>query len=66
MEYSIYEGFDSLKYMNVWRIMADVTHAVSKCILIFAIHRNSSAEGSPSPPLFLILLPVKVSGDRKL
>ena len=30
---------------NVFRILADVTHTLSKCILIFAIHSNRSAEG---------------------
>lgn len=31
--------------MNVFRIVADVSHAASKCILIWAIHNNKSAEG---------------------
>lgn len=31
--------------MNVFRIVADCLHATSKCILIFSIHRNKSAEG---------------------
>jgi len=31
--------------MNVFRILADVSHTVSKCILIWAIHSNKSAEG---------------------
>ncbi|KAI1106220.1 ER lumen protein retaining receptor-domain-containing protein [Jackrogersella minutella] len=30
---------------NVFRILADCSHLLSKCILIFAIHRNRSAEG---------------------
>lgn len=30
---------------NVFRIMADVSHTASKCILIWAIHSNKSAEG---------------------
>ncbi|KAI1328884.1 ER lumen protein retaining receptor-domain-containing protein [Xylariaceae sp. FL0255] len=30
---------------NVFRILGDVSHLLSKCILIFAIHRNRSAEG---------------------
>lgn len=31
---------------NVFRILADVSHTLSKCILIWAIHSNKSAEGS--------------------
>lgn len=48
-------GFEALAYMNFFRILADLTHALSKIILIFAIHRNRSAEGrlpslrAPSP-----------------
>lgn len=30
---------------NVFRILADVSHTASKCILIWAIHSNRSAEG---------------------
>ncbi|KAK0391728.1 hypothetical protein NLU13_1227 [Sarocladium strictum] len=30
---------------NIFRIIGDLSHASSKCILIFAIHRNRSAEG---------------------
>ncbi|KAL8894581.1 MAG: hypothetical protein Q9192_004202 [Flavoplaca navasiana] len=32
-------------YFNVFRILGDVSHTVSKCILIWAIHANRSAEG---------------------
>ncbi|MCJ1389957.1 hypothetical protein MMC18_002815 [Xylographa bjoerkii] len=31
--------------MNVFRILGDVSHTVSKCILIWSIHVNKSAEG---------------------
>lgn len=31
--------------MNAFRILGDVSHFLSKCILIYAIHRNSSSEG---------------------
>lgn len=31
--------------MNVFRVLADVSHTASKCILIWAIHSNKSAEG---------------------
>ncbi|KAF8849419.1 hypothetical protein BDZ45DRAFT_708820 [Acephala macrosclerotiorum] len=31
--------------MNIFRILGDVSHTLSKCILIFAIHRNHSTEG---------------------
>lgn len=31
--------------MNIFRIIGDLSHFASKCILIFAIHRNQSAEG---------------------
>ena len=31
--------------MNVFRILGDLSHAASKCILIWAIHANRSAEG---------------------
>ncbi|KAI0158267.1 ER lumen protein retaining receptor-domain-containing protein [Xylariaceae sp. FL1272] len=30
---------------NIFRILGDVSHLLSKCILIYAIHRNRSAEG---------------------
>ncbi|KJZ73212.1 hypothetical protein HIM_07409 [Hirsutella minnesotensis 3608] len=30
---------------NIFRISGDLSHALSKCILILAIHRNRSAEG---------------------
>ncbi|KAM0344527.1 hypothetical protein ACHAPU_007504 [Fusarium lateritium] len=30
---------------NFFRVLGDLSHALSKCILIFAIHRNRSAEG---------------------
>ncbi|KAG9247813.1 ER lumen protein retaining receptor-domain-containing protein [Calycina marina] len=32
-------------HMNIFRILGDVSHTLSKCILIWAIHSNSSAEG---------------------
>ncbi|KAH8680077.1 ER lumen protein retaining receptor-domain-containing protein [Tricladium varicosporioides] len=31
--------------MNIFRILGDVSHTASKCILIYAIHRNHSSEG---------------------
>src|SRR5271155_308689 len=31
--------------MNPFRILGDVSHTASKCILIWAIHSNKSAEG---------------------
>ncbi|CAF9940825.1 MAG: hypothetical protein ALECFALPRED_008879 [Alectoria fallacina] len=31
--------------MNVFRILGDLSHTASKCILIWAIHANQSAEG---------------------
>ena len=31
--------------MNVFRILGDISHTASKCILIWAIHTNQSAEG---------------------
>ncbi|KAM0438664.1 hypothetical protein ACHAPT_001420 [Fusarium lateritium] len=31
--------------LHLFRILGDLSHALSKCILIFAIHRNRSAEG---------------------
>jgi hypothetical protein len=31
--------------MNIFRILGDVSHTLSKCILIWAIHSNKSAEG---------------------
>lgn len=36
--------------MNVFRYLADISHVVSICILIWAIHSNRSAEGA----LFLL------------
>lgn len=35
----------SVFHMNVFRILGDVSHTASKCILIWAIHSNKSAEG---------------------
>ena len=32
-------------HFNVFRILGDVSHTASKCILIWAIHNNHSAEG---------------------
>ncbi|KAI4285036.1 MAG: hypothetical protein L6R38_000988 [Xanthoria sp. 2 TBL-2021] len=32
-------------HFNVFRILGDLSHTVSKCILIWAIHANRSAEG---------------------
>lgn len=31
--------------MNIFRLLGDISHISSKCILIWAIHRNKSAEG---------------------
>jgi ER lumen protein retaining receptor len=31
--------------MNIFRVLADLSHAASKVTLVVAIHRNSSAEG---------------------
>lgn len=42
-------GFEALAHMNLFRVLADLTHAFSKIILIFAIHRNRSAEGMLPP-----------------
>ena len=32
-------------HMNLPRILGDLSHTLSKCILIWAIHSNKSAEG---------------------
>jgi hypothetical protein len=34
---------------NVFHVLGDVSHTVSKLILIWAIHGNSSAEGRRHP-----------------
>ncbi|KAJ6456496.1 ER lumen protein retaining receptor-domain-containing protein [Mycena sanguinolenta] len=31
--------------MNIFRLLGDMAHVVSKCILIWSIHKNKSAEG---------------------
>lgn len=31
---------------NVFRLLADISHFSSKCILIWSIHTNKSAEGT--------------------
>jgi hypothetical protein len=36
-------------HMNPFRILGDVSHTASKCILIWAIHSNRSAEGNDTP-----------------
>ncbi|OBT54975.1 hypothetical protein VE04_04509 [Pseudogymnoascus sp. 24MN13] len=41
---TVIDGFEALYYMNIWRILADLARSLSKCILIFAIHRNRSSE----------------------
>lgn len=43
--------------MNIFRVMGDVSHTLSKCILIWAIHSNKSAEGvSLITQLFYLLV----------
>lgn len=32
-------------HLNLFRVIADLSHTASKCILIWAIHSNKSAEG---------------------
>ncbi|KAF7376756.1 Protein-ER retention receptor [Mycena sanguinolenta] len=34
--------------MNIFRLLGDLAHVVSKCILIWSIHKNKSAEGKQS------------------
>lgn len=34
-----------MPYQQIFRILADISHTLSKCILIYAIHRNHSTEG---------------------
>lgn len=31
--------------LNIFRVLADLCHISSKCILIYAIHHNRSSEG---------------------
>jgi ER lumen protein retaining receptor len=41
--------------MNLFRIIADLSHTSSKCILVWAIHSNKSAEGkTPLHPLDIL------------
>ena len=49
--------------MNVFRVLGDLSHAASKCILIWAIHSNKSAEGVS---LLTQLLYILVFGTRYL
>ena len=49
--------------MNIFRILADLSHTASKCILIWAIHHNKSAEGVS---LLTQLLYILVFGTRYL
>ncbi len=39
--------------MNVFRILGDLSHTASKCILIWAIHANQSAEGNHLQPCLM-------------
>lgn len=39
--------------MNVFRILGDLSHTASKCILIWAIHDNQSAEGNHLRPCLM-------------
>ncbi len=48
---------------NVFRVLGDLSHTASKCILIYAIHRNKSAEGVS---LLTQLLYILVFGTRYL
>lgn len=41
--------------MNVFRILGDLSHTASKCILIWAIHANQSAEGNHLRPCLMDL-----------
>jgi hypothetical protein len=47
--------------MNIFRILGDLSHVASKCILMWAIHRNRSAEGVS---LLTQLLYILVFGTR--
>jgi ER lumen protein retaining receptor len=39
-------------HLNIFRVIADLSHTASKCVLIWAIHSNKSAEGKlPQSPL---------------
>ena len=49
--------------LNIFRIAGDLSHTASKCILIWAIHRNKSAEGVS---LLTQLLYILVFGTRYL
>ncbi|KAK4542929.1 hypothetical protein LTR36_006118 [Oleoguttula mirabilis] len=49
--------------MNIFRILGDLSHTASKCILIYSIHHNSSAEGVS---LLTQLLYILVFGTRYL
>ena len=49
--------------MNIFRILGDLSHTASKCILMYAIHRNKSAEGVS---LLTQLLYILVFGTRYL
>lgn len=42
--------------MNVFRILGDVFHTASKCILIWAILRNKSAEGMNQSPFWFPII----------
>ena len=46
--------------MNVFRILGDVSHTASKCILIWAIHANQSAEGIHLRPCLIYLANIVV------
>ena len=35
----------SYLHLNLFRVVADLAHILSKCILIWSIHWNRSAEG---------------------
>lgn len=49
--------------MNIFRLVGDLSHTASKVILIWAIHRNKSAEGVS---LLTQLLYILVFGTRYL
>ena len=44
--FAICNDYSVTMNMNIFRILGDVSHTASKCILIWAIHSNKSSEGT--------------------
>lgn len=45
--------FRTMAVFNVFRVLGDIAHLASVCVLVWAIHRNKSAEGKGDGPFMI-------------